>query len=140
MSIGFLPPPNAAVCFFPPCLYLSSEGDSVQLSLLSCSKNPEILDLASKATLCKTHAQVLSLLEKIQSSPSLKKLIDFYHQHNFNYSAHRGTWPKGAAHPCSLDQQIDFVRYKIAEQAHGIRTPMKLSEKVFWFIAGIIMR
>lgn len=104
-------------------LYLSSEGDSVEIkNFQDTSTIPEQLEAIS----CKTHKQVLAFLEKINSSET-KDLLSFYHVHNTSYEAHHGTSPKGKAHLCSLDKQISFVQYKIFEQEHGARSPAQNS-------------
>lgn len=115
-------------------LYLSAEGDSIEIKNF---KDGVTIPEQMKASACKTHEQVLAFLLKLKDSRA-RDSLSFYHQHNTCYHAHRGTWPIGMAHQCSLEKQIDFVSYKIAEKHHGIRTPMSLSERVFWFVLGWI--
>jgi hypothetical protein len=96
-------------------LYLSKEGDSVEIKNLNdTSTIPEQLEAAS----CKTHSQVLSFLEKINTSEA-KNNLEFWHKENPAYLVHYQG--KGVAHPCAIDQQIEFVRFKIAEEAQGPR-------------------
>ncbi len=98
-------------------LYLSAEGDSVEIkSFRDSATIPEQV----RATTCRTHEQVLAFLEEIRDS-EVRGQLNFYHNHNTSYDGHMGTWPKGAAHPCSLEKQIDFVRYLISEGTHGVR-------------------
>jgi hypothetical protein len=103
-------------------LYLSSEGDSVEIK--NFEKDGATLPEQQKALACKTHEQVLAFLETLRNV-EVRKQINFFHIHNTSYIGHLGTWPKGAAHPCDLETQIDFVRYKIGENTHGVRQPPK---------------
>ena len=63
---------------------------------------------------------MLAFLETLRNSETRNQL-NFYHVHNTSYDGHLGTWPKGMAHPCTFEKQIDFVRYKIGETTHGVR-------------------
>jgi len=112
-------------------LYLSQEGDSVKIS--SWLKNqtapaepaPEQIDsrirtLQERATKLKTHEFVLEFLKEVQvSADSLP--LEFYHTNNPNYRAHMGLGLKGLAHKCDLNEQIQFVRYKIQEGKQGLQ-------------------
>ena len=103
-------------------LFLSSEGDSVEIAHSDHDAAP--LPEQAQALACKTHEQVLAFLEMLMNSET-RNHLNFYHVDNTSYDAHMGAWPKGAAHACSLETQIDFVRYKIGEATHGIRhTPL----------------
>lgn len=99
-------------------LYLSGEGDSVAIKSYQDEKST--LPEQAEALACKTHEEVLAFLKKLIESDT-KNHLNFYHHHNTCYDGHAGTFPKGSAHPCSLEKQIDFVQYKISEATHGIR-------------------
>lgn len=99
-------------------LYLSSEGDAVEIKHFG-DGNPTIPEQL-EAQACRTHEAVLAFLEKINNS-ALRDSLRFWHHHNPRYDGHLGTYPKGVAHECLLDQQISFVRYKIGEHLHGVR-------------------
>lgn len=102
-------------------LYLSSEGDTVEIKSGSATI-PE----QQKAASCKTHAEVLAFLEELKASPP--RHLTFYHRHNNAYQAHFGG-VKGVAHPCSLEKQIEFVKYKILEQK---QKPVNPPKPPFW--------
>ena len=99
-------------------LYLGPEGDGVTLKSWDAPLSPAMEAVAARATECKTHAQVLAFLESIQGT-ELEAHLRFFHNHNTNYRAHVGSWPKGAAHLCPLARQIEFVRFKILEAKVG---------------------
>jgi len=117
-------------------LYLAKEGDSLRISstfynslggYISLDEIPQeqrtiFHPLASDATACKTHEQVLEFLKKIKKS-EFKNDFSFNHSNNLFYESHLGTHPKGRAHMCALDKQIGFVKYKILEKEHGLRHP-----------------
>jgi len=106
-------------------LYLASEGDTVKIK---GNVNNPTLPEQLEASACKTHQQVLALLEKINST-EIKNTLSFYHVHNPSYDEHFGTWPKGVAHHCTLDKQISFVRNKISEAADGLKcTPSESTQ------------
>lgn len=104
-------------------LRLSSNGDSIEIkSLDKQSTIPQQLEAAS----CKTHEQVLLFLQKL-STLEIQKSFAFLHIQNPTYAAHI-TCSGALAHPCSLEQQIRFVQYKILEgEQKPIYGPKNLS-------------
>jgi hypothetical protein len=99
-------------------LYLSKEGNSVEIK--NFNQDGATIPEQVEALACRTHQEVLAFLERLSHSDTRNQL-NFYHHHNTSYDGHMGTWPKGVAHPCTLESQIDFVRYKIGETTHGVR-------------------
>lgn len=100
-------------------LCLSSEGESLELT--NIKRNGLELPEQAEATACKTHEQVLTFLKKLRDS-EVKNQISCSHRNNYYYKAHWGHYPKGSGHECSLEDLIDFVKYRISEQKHGVRT------------------
>ena len=96
---------------------LSNEGNLIAIIPLDPKST---IGEQTIAEACQTHEAVLALLERIRDS-EVRNRIKFYHANNTRYSGHMGSFPKGGSHPCSLETQIDFVRYRIAEKTHGIR-------------------
>ena len=112
-------------------LYLSSEGDSVEISSVlitqtySAALPPDQIDgriraLNKNAATLKTHGAVLEFLKEVERGANSLPL-NFYHMNNPNYSTHAGAPTTGAAHECSLKEQITFVTYKIKEKEQGPR-------------------
>jgi hypothetical protein len=99
-------------------VYLTEEGDSLQI--VNYANHPSTISEQTEALACKTHKEVLDLLNKIKNSGKTDQ-FEFYHYHNTCYDNHMCGWPNGQVHPCPLDTQISFVTYKILEQQHGVR-------------------
>ncbi|MCB1081848.1 MAG: hypothetical protein KDK63_01750 [Chlamydiia bacterium] len=101
----------------PFTLYLGRDGNSVTIKQFA-NQSEEKTALQLEAEACKTHQEVLAFLQKLNSSEE-KSNLEFYHEHNIDYGKHRGTYPKGVAHPCAIQEQISFVMHKISEQEQG---------------------
>lgn len=93
-------------------LYLSSEGDSVQIT--DSEKDDETNPEQMQALACKTHKQVLDFLEQLRDSKNTSDFT-FLHYQNTKYSEHTGHDVQDMTHSCPLEKLIDFVRDKISE-------------------------
>lgn len=91
-------------------LYLSQEGDSMEITNLLGHNLPEKNLIAAY----NTHELVLKFLKTLQGDE-----YQFHHYDNSSYERHKGTFPKGVAHPCTLEDQIKFVEFKILEKEQG---------------------
>ena len=117
---------SASISRSPYVLYLSKEGDSVEIRKIckqnaTASEKKEILeDMQKEAVKHKTHETVLIFLKQLSSS-DIRNHLNFYHDDNPYYTGHVGNELVAIAHPCALEKQIDFVQYKISEQKHGVR-------------------
>jgi len=98
-------------------LYLSTVGDSVKIE--NFNQDGATLPEQQEALACRTHQEVLAFLEKLKTSET-KGRLNFYHLNNYFYEKHAGL-AKGTAHPCTLEDQIEFVRFKISEISQGAR-------------------
>lgn len=100
-------------------LYISADGNSVKIE--NFTDDGDTLPEQAKALTCKTHQDVLDFLEELKNSDT-KERLNFYHYNNYSYSKHEG-FSKGNAHPCSLENQMEFIRFKISESVQGVKHP-----------------
>ena len=100
-------------------LFLSTEGNSVRIE--NFSQNGATLPEQAKALACKTHQEVLLFLEKLKNSET-KDRIEFSHDNNYFYDKHAGLG-KGYIHSCTLEDQMEFIRFKMSEASQRVRRP-----------------
>lgn len=112
------------------CLYLSSEGDSLLINHIN-TNNPPGKQVITEDPGCKTHVQVLTYLTELQKSET-KNHLNFRHDNNCHYQRYGGVSIKPANHHCSLEEQINFVQYKIGEKTYGVR---ETRQGFFYFLA-----
>lgn len=103
-----------------PIFALNLDSNGTTVNILNI-ENTKTIPEQQEALACKTHKEVLALLEKIQKT-EINDSFSFHHAHNKNYEGHNPkTFPKGQTHECSLENQISFVKLKISEEDQGIK-------------------